>query len=65
MIVLNEAPHHPDCPATDGFGCHCDELWEQEIYDDDYPVEDPPPSAADADRAARAWEADRLTRGEP
>ncbi len=19
-------PHHPDCPAVDGFGCHCDEL---------------------------------------
>jgi hypothetical protein len=18
--------HHPDCPANDGFGCHCDEL---------------------------------------
>lgn len=21
-----ETPHHPDCPATDGFGCRCDEL---------------------------------------
>ena len=19
-----EQPHHPDCPANDGFGCHCD-----------------------------------------
>lgn len=19
-----EEPHHPDCPATDGFGCRCD-----------------------------------------
>lgn len=19
-----EKPHHPDCPATDGFGCRCD-----------------------------------------
>ena len=70
MIVLNEEPHHPDCPATDGFGCHCDELgpWGHEPLPatyDDYPVEDPPPNPTDADRAARAWEADRLTRGEP
>jgi ribosomal protein L40E len=21
--------HHPDCPANDGFGCHCDELCEE------------------------------------
>ena len=27
---------------------------------DDYPVEDPPPYPADADRAARAWEADHI-----
>ena len=55
MIVLNE-----DDPL---------EPWDHEplpaTYDDDYPVEEPPPSPADADRAARAWEADRLTRGEP
>jgi len=56
MIVLNE-----------------DELlepWEHDplptVYDDDdYPVEDPHPCPADADRAARAWQADRLRRGEP
>jgi hypothetical protein len=34
-------------------------------YPDEYPDDDPPPSPADAERAARAWEADRLTRGEP
>jgi hypothetical protein len=39
---LNEAPHHPDCPAIDGFGCHCGELWEQEIYADDYSLDEPP-----------------------
>lgn len=39
--------------------------YSKTAYADDYPVEDPPPSPADADRAARAWEADRLTRGEP
>ena len=54
MIVL-----HEDDPL---------DPWEHEpppaTYDD-YPVEDPPPCPADADRAARAWEADRLTRGEP
>lgn len=54
MIVLNE----PDEPA---------EPWEHEplpLTYDDYP-DDPPPSPADAERAARAWEADRLTRGAP
>lgn len=42
--------------------------WEHEpppaTYDD-YPDDDPPPCPADAERAARAWAADRLTRGEP
>lgn len=55
MIVL-----HEDDPL---------DPWEHEplpaVYADDYPVDEPPPSPADADRAARAWEADRLTRGEP
>lgn len=54
MIVLNE-----DDPL---------DPWEHEPLPaeyDDYPIEEPPPSPADADRAARAWEADRLTRGEP
>ena len=60
MIVLNEAPHHPDCPATDGFGCHCDELWEQEIYADDYPIDEPPPLPSESERAARTWAAGRL-----
>ena len=23
-----EDPHHPDCPACDGFGCRCEELKE-------------------------------------
>ena len=43
--------------------------WEQlplpTVYDDDYPIEEPPPCPADAERAARAWEADRLMMGEP
>ena len=21
-----EESHHPDCPAIDGFGCHCEQL---------------------------------------
>jgi hypothetical protein len=25
-----EVAHHEDCPAIDGFGCHCDELEEDE-----------------------------------
>jgi hypothetical protein len=24
-----EETHHPDCPAVDGFGCHCNELGVQ------------------------------------
>lgn len=61
-----EAPHHPDCPATDGFGCHCDELgpWEHEPlpaeYDDDYPIDEPPPLPSESDRAEHAWSADRI-----
>lgn len=55
MIVL-----HEDEPL---------DSWEHEplptVYDDDYPIEEPPPCPADAERAARAWEADRLRRGEP
>ena len=23
---LLEDPHHPDCPAIDGFGCRCEEI---------------------------------------
>ena len=57
MIVLYE--DQPPEPA---------DPWEQlplpATYDD-YPIEEPPPSPADCDRAARAWEADRLTRGAP
>ena len=26
LVQSAEAPHHPDCPATDGMGCRCDEL---------------------------------------
>ena len=52
MIILNED----------------DEPWEREPlpaeYDDD-PIDEPPPLPSESDRAARAWEADRLTRGEP
>ena len=61
-----EAPHHPDCPATDGFGCHCDELgpWEHDplpaVYADDYPLDEPPPLASESELAARDWAAGRF-----
>ena len=58
-LALNEHPHHPDCPATDGFGCHCNELnfWADEP---EPPYEPPPPSPRDSERAQRAWEAWRM-----
>lgn len=30
---LIEEPHHFDCPAVDGLGCRCEELYQEE--DDD------------------------------
>lgn len=40
-----------------------DDPWEHDPPPATY--DDPPPCPADAERAARAWAADRLTRGEP
>jgi hypothetical protein len=34
-IFEEEIPHHPDCPATDGFGCICDGT---ELHDDETPA---------------------------
>jgi hypothetical protein len=25
-LEVSEDPHHPNCPAFDGFGCYCDRL---------------------------------------
>lgn len=63
MIVLHE--DEPPEPAE-----HCllvmkisFEAFKAEY--DDYPLDEPPPLASESERAARAWEANRLTRGEP
>ncbi len=24
VVLRDEPPHDPDCPAVDGFGCYCD-----------------------------------------
>jgi hypothetical protein len=26
LVLTDEEPHLPNCPAVDGFGCTCDEL---------------------------------------
>jgi len=31
----NELQHDPDCPAVDGFGCHCDEIESRRQLEDD------------------------------
>lgn len=28
VVESEEQPHHQDCPASDGFGCRCQELRE-------------------------------------
>jgi hypothetical protein len=63
MIVLHE--DEPPEPAEHCLLVMTISLEAFKAEYDDYPDDDPPPCPADAERAARAWEADRLTRGEP
>jgi len=31
-IEFMEDDHRPDCPAVDGFGCHCDEVENEQVH---------------------------------